>query len=58
MQTLPVNPHSTSAKPTIIGGMDQKEIDAELMKGIKSLENAEIYTVNEIDELLKQKFDI
>lgn len=47
MQTLPVNPHSTSAKPTIIGGMDQKEIDAELMKGIKSLENAEIYTVNE-----------
>ena len=58
MQTLPVNPHSTSATPTINGGMDQKEIDAELMKGIKSLENAEIYTVNEIDELLKQKFDI
>lgn len=45
-------------KPTSIGGVSQVELDAELLKGIKSLKSEKTYTADEIDAELKKEFGI
>ena len=44
------------SRPVAIGSMSREEIDAELLKGIKSLDTGKTYTVDEIDEELKKEF--
>jgi addiction module RelB/DinJ family antitoxin len=55
---LPLDLHLPSAKPTAIGGMNQAEIDAELMKGINSLKAGKTYTADKVDEELAKEFGI
>ena len=47
-----------SRKPTVIGGMTREELDAELMKGVKSAKSAKSYTVEEADDILTAEFGI
>ncbi len=55
---LPLDLHLPSAKPTVIGGMNHDEIDAELMKGINSLKSGKSYTADEVDVELTKEFGI
>lgn len=48
----------TYTKPTAIGGMTQDELDAELMKGIKSIKEGHTLTADEADEELAKEFGI
>ena len=42
------------SKPTAIGGMSRNELDAELEKGIESLWNGRMYTLEEVDAELAE----
>ena len=44
--------------PTAIGTMTREELDAELLKGVKSLKNGEGYTADEVDSILAEEFGI
>lgn len=55
---FPLDLHLPSAKPTVIGGMNCAEIDAELTKGIDSLKSGKTYTADEIDAKLAEEFGI
>ncbi len=55
---MPFELRLPSAQPTAIGGMSQAEIDAELTKGIASLQNDRSYSADEVDAELAEEFDI
>ena len=55
---LPLHLYLTSATPTAIGAMTQTELDAELLKGIKSLKSGRTYTADEVDAQLSKEFGI
>ncbi len=57
-RSLPLNLRLPSSKPTSIGGMSRAELDAELLKGVKSLKSEKTYTTDEIDAELKKEFGI
>ena len=46
---LPFEVRLPASKPVAIGTMSQKELDAELMKGIESMKNGKTFTVDEVD---------
>ena len=39
-------------KPTAIGGMTREELDAEMEKGWKSMQNERLYSADEVDKEL------
>ena len=43
-----------TSKPIAIGGMSRNELDAELEKGIESLRNGRMYTLEEVDTELAE----
>ena len=47
-----------TSKPTAIGGMNRNELDAELSKGIESLQSGKTYTLEEVDAELTKLMDI
>ena len=52
---LPLDLHLPAQKPTAIGGMTQTQLDAELTKGMESLQSGKVYTADEVDlELAKE----
>ena len=55
---LPLHLYLPSATPTAIGAMTQTELDAELLKGIKSLKTGRTYTADEVDAQLSKEFGI
>lgn len=50
---LPLDLHLPSNKPTAIGGLSRKELDAEIQKGVDSLETGIVYSADEVDEIVK-----
>jgi hypothetical protein len=52
------NVNEIQEKPTAIGGMSKKELDAELKKGVESLKSDRTYTVNEVDAEFSRDFGI
>ena len=52
------NVNENQEKPTAIGGMNKKELDAELKKGVESLQSDRTYTVNEVDAEFSRDFGI
>ncbi len=52
------NKNEIYEKPTAIGGMTKKELDAELKKGVESLKSDRTYTVNEVDAEFLRDFGI
>lgn len=55
---MPLDLHLPTRKPTAIGGMNQEELNIELMKGIQSLNSGKTYTPDEIDAELSEEFGI
>ncbi|MEE3385743.1 MAG: type II toxin-antitoxin system RelB/DinJ family antitoxin [Prevotella sp.] len=47
-----------SLKPTAIGGMSGEELDAELRKGYESLQSGQLYTADEVDQMMKEEFGL
>ena len=45
-----------SAAPVAIGGMNQAQLDTELLKGIASMRNGKTYTADEIDAQFSEEF--
>ena len=54
---LPFSVRIPAAKPIAIGGMSREELDAELAKGIASLDDG-ILTADEFDAKLDEEFGI
>lgn len=55
---LPLDLHLPPRKPIAIGGMSRAELDAELRKGMDSLQSGKTYTVDEVDAELSREFGI
>ena len=55
---LPLDLRLPSRKPTAIGGMSREEVDAELMKGMDSLQSGKAHTADEVDAELKREVGI
>lgn len=55
---LPLDLRLPSEKPVAIGGMSRAELDAELRKGLASLDAGKAYTADEVDAALAQEFGI
>ena len=53
---IPFDPCFTTKKPTAIGGMTRAELEAELWKGIESISNGRVYSVEEVDKMFEQDF--
>ena len=55
---MPFDLRLPSARPTAIGSMSQAELDAELTKGIASLQSDRSYSTDEVDAELAEEFGI
>ncbi len=45
-------------KPLAVGAMTKEQLDAELEKGIASMESSRGYTADEVDEIMQKRFGI
>ncbi len=54
---LPMNLY-LSGKPTCVGGMSKDDLEKELAKGFKDVEEGRTYTQEEVDAILKWEFGI
>lgn len=55
---IPFDLRLPSAIPTAIGGMSRAQLDAELMKGVESIQSGKTYTADEVDAELAREFGI
>lgn len=55
---LPFDVRLPGAGPAAIGGMTKEELDAELKKGIDSLNTEKKYTAEEVEAELSKEFGI
>ncbi|MBQ9885428.1 MAG: type II toxin-antitoxin system RelB/DinJ family antitoxin [Lachnospiraceae bacterium] len=55
---IPFDLHLPMQKPTAIGDMKREEINAEIAKGIESVNAGRTYSVDEADRELAQEFGI
>ncbi len=55
-ECMPFASKIPSAAPVAIGGMNQAQLDAELLKGIASMRNGKTYTADEIDAQFTEEF--
>ncbi len=55
---LPFELRLPASKPVAIGSMTREQINAELEKGIQSLESSKSYTADEVDEILAKRYGI
>ncbi len=57
-KSLPLNLRLPAAGPAAIGNRNRAELDAELMKGVESLQSGKTYTADEVDAELAREFGI
>lgn len=55
---IPFDLHLPSAQPTAIGGMNRAQLDADLLKGVESMNSGKCYTLDEVDAELSREFGI
>lgn len=55
---IPFDLRLPDGRPTAIGGMTRPELDAQLQKGIDSLNNGPLFTADDIDHELSRDFGI
>lgn len=55
---LPLDLHLPPANPTAVGSMSRAELDAELRKGVESIQEGKTFTTDEVDEELSREFGI
>ena len=56
--SMPLDLRLPVSKPTSIGDMTRDQIDAELTKGLNSLQKERTYTPEEVDAILAKEFNI
>lgn len=57
-RSLPLNLQLPIRTPVAIGDMTREELNVELTKGIKSMEQGKSYTADEVDAVLAEEFGI
>ena len=57
-RSMPLDLRLPARKPTAIGTMSNEQIDAELEKGVASLQNGRVYSPEEVDAILLSEFNI
>ena len=57
-RSLPLNLKLPIRKPVAIASMSRAELDADLAKGIASLQAEKTYSANEVDKILAEEFGI
>ena len=55
---IPFDVRIPSTKPVAAGALSRAELDAELMKGVKSLKDGKRFTADEVDVMLQKEFSI
>ena len=55
---FPLNLRLPIEEPTCIGGMSKEQIDAEIAKGMESIESGDCLTADEVDAELRREFNI
>lgn len=55
---LPFEAKLPIQKPTAIGDMTREELDRELEKGMESIRNGRVFTMDEVDTRLAREFGI
>ena len=55
---MPFELRLPAAKPTAIGSLSREELDAELAKGIESLNHGNVLTADAFDDALAREFGI
>lgn len=55
---MPLDLHLPSRTPTAIGAMSRAELDAQLQKGMASMETGKCVTPDEVDAALSREFGI
>ncbi len=54
---LPFQP-CLPCRPTAVGGMTREQLNAELQKGIDSVQNGAVYTQEEMDAVFSREFGV
>lgn len=55
---MPFDLRLPSKKPVAVGAMTKAQLDAELTKGMSSIESGRTYTVDEVDEEMHKRYGI
>ncbi|MCD8078821.1 MAG: type II toxin-antitoxin system RelB/DinJ family antitoxin [Lachnospiraceae bacterium] len=55
---MPFDLRLPSKKPVAVGAMTKAQLDAELTKGMASIESGRTYTVDEVDEEMHKRYGI
>ena len=55
---IPFDLRLPTSRPTAIGAMSKEQLDAELMKGMESLQSGKSYSVDDVDAVLAKEFGI
>lgn len=55
---MPFDLRLPTAKPVSIGGMAREQLDAELVKGVESINTDRTYSVDEVDAEIAREFGI
>lgn len=55
---IPLDLHLSYDKPVAIGSMTHDELDKELAKGYESVSKDKSYTTDEVNQIMKDKFNI
>lgn len=55
---LPFNLRAPAKEPVNMDKLSREEIDAELEKARKSVERGDVYTLEEVEEMLREKYGI
>ena len=55
---LPFRPALPAHKPKIMSEMTRAEIDVELTKGITSIKNGDVHSLEEMDKMFAEEFDL
>lgn len=53
---LPFDPRLPTSKPVAAGALTREQLDAELTKGVASLQSGRTYTLDEADAELAKRF--
>lgn len=55
---LPFEAKLPPARPVAIGGMSRDELDAELNKGMMSIQNGAVISADDVDAIMKREFGV
>ena len=55
---MPFESKLPAEKPLSIGAMSEQQLNAELLKGLQSIKEGKVYSIEQVDELFNKEFGI